>query len=87
MSENSKKTGMQESWGLLQPDGHKDMTAIAIGVAKLGEPAVLLEAAEAGGGFVASGRAPSVAAGRLSYIYGLKVLYSTPSKHKPLDSW
>ena len=63
----------QECWGLLAPDGPSDLTAVAVGLAKLGDPAVLLKAAKSGGGFVASGKAPSVAAGRLSYIHALKV--------------
>ena len=58
---------------MLLPDTGDSMTAVALGIAKLGDPAVVLGAAKSGGGFVASGRAPSVAAGRLSYIHGLKV--------------
>ena len=58
---------------MLQPDSDGSLTAVAVGIAKLGDPAVVLRAAKLGGGFVASGRAPSVAAGRLSYIHGLKV--------------
>lgn len=58
---------------MLSPDGNGGMTAVAVGIAKLGEPAVALQAAKYGGGFVASGRASSVAAGRLSYVNGLKV--------------
>lgn len=64
---------MQETWDLFTPDSGRELTAVAIGIAKLGDPTVVLNAAKSGGGFVASGRAPSVAAGRLSYTHGLKV--------------
>jgi len=64
---------VQETWSMLLPDTGDSMTAVAVGIAKLGDPAVVLGAAKLGGGFVASGRAPSVAAGRLSYIHGLRV--------------
>ena len=66
----------QETWAMLPPDAGSETTAIAVGIAKLGEPAVALQAAKYGGGFVASGRASSVAAGRLSYVNGLKVTSS-----------
>ena len=70
---------LQETWSMLVQDTGDSMTAVAIGIAKLGDPAVVLGAAKSGGGFVASGRAPSVAAGRLSYTHGLKV--SVPPSH------
>ena len=57
---------------MLPADTAGETTAVAVGIAKLGEPAIVLEASRHGGGFVASGRASSVAAGRLSYAYGLK---------------
>ena len=63
---------IQDTTCLLSTDTGSEMTAVAIGIAKLGDPAVVLNASKAGG-FVASGRAPSVAAGRLSYVHGLKV--------------
>lgn len=62
---------VQDTWGILSGDAGGQLTAVAVGIAKLGEPAVV-GASKLGGGFVASGRAPSVAAGRLSYVYGLK---------------
>ncbi len=56
-------------------DADGRLTAVAVGVAKLGEPAVL--AAHVGASsFIGTGRALSVAAGRLSYIHGLKVRFS-----------
>lgn len=58
---------------MLPPDAGGEVTAVAVGIAKLGEPAVAVQASKHGGGFVASGRASSVAAGRLSYVNGLKV--------------
>lgn len=64
---------LQETWRMLPADAGGKSTAVAIAIAKLGEPAVVLEASKQGGGFVASGRASSVAAGRLSYVNGLKV--------------
>lgn len=47
------------------------LTAVAVGIAKLGEPAVLATHKEASS-FVGTGRALSAAAGRLSYVHGLK---------------
>lgn len=58
---------------MLPQDTGSQRTAVAVGIAKLGDPAVVAGASKYGGGFVASGRAPSVAAGRLSYMQGLKV--------------
>ena len=48
------------------------LTAVAVGIAKLGEPAVMAMHKEASS-FVGTGRALSAAAGRLSYVHGLKV--------------
>jgi acyl transferase domain-containing protein/acyl carrier protein len=50
-------------------------TAVAVGIAKLGEPAYYpsttgKSGGGAGGGYVATGKALSVAAGRLSYTFG-----------------
>lgn len=49
-------------------------TAVAVGIAKLGEPAYYPSTtgkrSGAGGGYVATGKALSVAAGRLSYTFG-----------------
>ena len=65
---------LQETW-LLLPDVGGRLTAVAVGVAKLGEPAAASVTGKAGSGFVASGRALSVVAGRLSYVHGLKVMH------------
>ena len=62
---------------MLTTDVGGECTAVAVGIAKLGEPAVVSEASKQGGSFVASGRASSVAAGRLSYVNGLKVKSTT----------
>ena len=48
------------------------LTAVAVGIAKLGEPAVMAMHKEASS-FVGTGRALSAAAGRLSYMHGLRV--------------
>lgn len=54
----------------------QQLTAVAVGIAKLGEPAVvaagLAAATAAGSSYVGTGRALSAAAGRLSYCFGLK---------------
>lgn len=56
-------------------------TAVVVGIAKLAEPAVVAAgnaaAVAAGSSYVGTGRALSVAAGRLSYCYGLKGLAVT----------
>ena len=57
---------------LVGGDADGAMTAVAVGIAKLGEAAVLATHKEASG-FVGTGRALSAAAGRLSYVHGLKV--------------
>ena len=63
---------------LLQADGGKgqQQTAVAVGIAKLGEPAAVAAgnaaAVAAGSSYVGTGRALSAAAGRISYCYGLK---------------
>lgn len=63
----------QDTWAMLAGgDADGRLTAVAVGVAKLGEPAVLAVHKDASS-FVGTGRALSVAAGRLSYIHGLKV--------------
>ena len=72
-SKADKESDYQETWRMLPTDASGEFTAVAIGIAKLGEHALVLEASKQGGGFVASGRASSVAAGRLSYVNGLKV--------------
>ena len=49
-------------------------TAVAVGIAKLGEPLYYpstVGGAGAGGGYVATGKAASAAAGRISYTFGL----------------
>jgi len=79
---------LEEASGLLgQPDAsftassgstqqHLQQTAVAVGIAKLGEPAAVVAgnaaAVAAGSSYVGTGRALSVAAGRLSYCYGLR---------------
>lgn len=54
----------------------QQLTAVAVGIAKLGEPAVVAAgvaaATSAGSSYVGTGRALSAAAGRLSYCFGLK---------------
>jgi len=61
----------QETWGLLRPDAGDERTVVAVAVARLGEPAEVARARD-GGSFVGTGRALSAAAGRLSYVHGLK---------------
>lgn len=56
---------------LLGGDADGGLTAVAVGIAKLGEPAAVAGHKDASS-FVGTGRALSVAAGRLSYIHGLK---------------
>lgn len=68
-------THVQETAGLLTPDAGTGKTAVAVAIAKLGEPAVVAQFA-GGGSFVGTGRALSSAAGRLSYVYGLKASVS-----------
>lgn len=54
----------------------QQLTAVAVGIAKLGEPAVVAAgtaaATAAGSSYVGTGRALSAAAGRLSYCFGLR---------------
>lgn len=54
----------------------QQLTAVAVGIAKLGEPAVVAAGAAAataaGSSYVGTGRALSASAGRLSYCFGLK---------------
>lgn len=64
---------MQAAYELVQPDMGASMTAVAVGIAKLGEPTVVANHKDRSG-FLASGRGLSVAAGRISYTYGLKVI-------------
>ena len=64
---------MQDTWRMLiGGDTDGGLTTVAVGIAKLGEPAVLAAHKEASS-FVGTGRALSAAAGRLSYVHGLKV--------------
>ena len=64
----------QDTWGMLAGgDADGRLTAVAVGVAKLGEPA-LVSAHKDASSFVGTGRALSVAAGRLSYVHRLKVI-------------
>ena len=57
---------------LIGGDASVGLTAVAVGIAKLGEPAVVAAHKEASS-YVGTGRALSVAAGRLSYTHALKV--------------
>jgi len=64
---------MQDTWSvLIGGDTDGGLTAVAVGIAKLGEPIVMASFKEASS-FVGTGRALSAAAGRLSYVHGLKV--------------
>lgn len=58
---------------MLPPDSSGEQTVVAVAIAKLSEPAVVV-AAPIRGSFGGTGKAASAAAGRLSYTYGLKVL-------------
>ena len=70
---------MQDTWRMLiGGDADGGLTAVAVGIAKLGEPAVLATHKEASS-FVGTGRALSAAAGRLSYVHGLKVCCCLPA--------
>ena len=62
---------VQGTWGLLDSDSDTHHTVVAVGIAKLSEPAVVTQQ-KSHGSFAGTGRALSVAAGRLSYIHGLK---------------
>ena len=68
---------LEEAAALAQPDvAAGQLTAVAVGIAKLGEPALVsgasAAATAAGSSFVGTGRALSAAAGRLSFVFGLK---------------
>ena len=70
---------LEATAGLLvrdNPGGDGQQTAVFVGIAKLGEPAVavagIASAAAAGSSFVGTGSALSAAAGRISYTYGLR---------------
>lgn len=63
---------MQMTLGMLESDQNGQLTVVAVGIAKLGEPAYI-GSNKGGGPFVGTGKALSVAAGRLSYLHGLKV--------------
>lgn len=64
--------GLQEAWAVLPRGEDTQATVVAVGIAKLGEPSYVA-GSKVGTGFTATGRALSVAAGRLSFVYGLKV--------------
>lgn len=53
---------------------------MAVAIAKLGEPAVVAQFGGSGS-FIGTGRALSAAAGRLSYVYGLKARDCTMRAH------
>lgn len=62
---------------------------VAVAIAKLGEAAVVGRYT-GGGSFIGTGRALSAAAGRLSYVYGLKVSTapgSTSPSHLHMQAW
>ena len=64
---------LQDTWRMLAGgDASGGLTAVAVGIAKLGEPAVMAMHKEASS-FTGTGRALSAAAGRLSYMHGLRV--------------
>ena len=64
---------LQDTWRMLAGgDLSGGLTAVAVGIAKLGEPAVVAMHKEASS-FTGTGRALSAAAGRLSYMHGLRV--------------
>ena len=74
---------MQDTWRMLiRGDTDGGLTAVAVGIAKLGEPAVLATQKEASS-FMGTGRALSAAAGRLSYVHGLKVPAVSSSWESP----
>ena len=75
---------MQETWGLLEGDIGLHQTVVAVAIAKLSEPAAVAQL-KGHGSFAGTGKALSVAAGRLSYTHGLKVSPFTPSIHTLLD--
>ena len=56
-------------------DADGRLTAVAVGVAKLGEPALVIAHKDASS-FAGTGRALSAAAGRISYVHGLKVTHA-----------
>ena len=70
---------------MLRPDGSSERTIVAVAIARLGEPAEVTRARD-GGSFVGTGRALSAAAGRLSYVHGLKVWARCADCHK-LRPW
>lgn len=67
---------------LIGGNSNGGLTAVAVGIAKLGEPAVLAAHKEASS-FVGTGRALSAAAGRLSYVHGFKVCCCQPAACLP----
>ncbi len=70
---------------LLGRDSDSRLTAVAVGIAKLGEPAAVAGHKDTSS-FVGTGRALSVAAGRLSYVHGLKASADRPFPQKALTS-
>ena len=63
----------KSAWELLSTDMDARLTAVAVGIARLGEAPVSAMNVSARA-FQGTGRALSAAAGRLSYTYNLKVL-------------
>ena len=63
---------VQETWGLLGADTDTEQTVVAVAIARLSEPALVTHQMSHGS-FAGTGKALSVAAGRLSYTHGLKV--------------
>ena len=63
---------VQGAWELVSADKGASLTVVAVGMARIAEAPVV--AAHTGGrAFQGTGRALSAAAGRLSYVYSLKV--------------
>lgn len=56
---------------MLEADSEGQQTVVAVAIAKLSEPA-LVARQRGHGSFAGTGKALSVAAGRLSYVHGLK---------------
>ena len=79
---------LEDTVGLLPPDTPSSQTAVSVAIAKLGEPSVVAAgnaaAVAAGSSFVGTGRALSAAAGRISYVYGLR---GPSSERGPLRLW
>ncbi|KAK9866522.1 hypothetical protein WJX84_008502 [Apatococcus fuscideae] len=67
----SQRLLLEDTWDILESDSGLQQTAVAVGIARLSDPPAVTSH-KGGGGFTGTGRALSVAAGRLSYAHGLK---------------